>query len=72
MIVDEGRHEGDSKGSWTLIKDFSNLLVFEPNHILPIHLSEVVVNQHTIPVRGEGGNKCVTCHVSSQLELTPI
>lgn len=49
MIVDEGRHECDGESVGTLSEDLCNLLVFEPNDILPIHFSQVMVNQNTIP-----------------------
>ena len=49
MLIDKVGHDSDGHCAWTLSKDFSHLLVLEANHILTVDLSEVMVNQHSIP-----------------------
>lgn len=51
VIIDECWHEGDGESTGTFSKDLSNSLVLQPNHILPIHLSQVMINQNTIPTQ---------------------
>ena len=63
MVVDEFRHDGDGDSTWTLVKDFSNVLVLDTNHVLTVDLTEIVVDEKTITrERGregvsEGGGK---------------
>lgn len=49
MIIHKARHDGDGDSVRTLGKHLPHLLVLESNNILPVHFSQVVVNEHPIP-----------------------
>ena len=51
VVIDECWHECDGEGARTLSEDLCNGLVFQPNHVLAIDFSQVVVNQNTIPTQ---------------------
>ena len=53
MVVDKLGHHGDGDSAWTLREDFCNLLILQTNHILAVHLSQIVVDQYTIPISME-------------------
>ena len=68
MIVYVWRDYGNSDHIATLLNDVPNLLVLDTNHVLPIHLQQVVLHQKAVPggrgVHGYGA-------YSSILELEP-
>ena len=48
VVVDEARHDRDGDGAWTVSKHLRHLLVLKTNHVLAIHLRDVMVYQNTI------------------------
>ena len=51
MVVDELGHDGDGHGSWTLVKYLGNVLILQTNHVLSVHLAQVVVDKEAVPER---------------------
>ena len=56
VVEDETGHDGDGHGAWTVSKHLRHLLVLQTNHVLAIHLCDVMVGQNTIPT---GGRKTI-------------
>ena len=48
VVVDEAGHDRDGDGAWTVSKHLRHLLVLKTNHVLAIHLRDVMVYQNTI------------------------
>ena len=57
MVIDELWHDSDGDCTRTLLKDLSNLLVFDSNHVLTVHFTEMMVNEQTITGGREGGKE---------------
>ena len=49
VLVDGAGDDGNSDDVSTLVDDLTNLLVFDPHHILTIDLQQVVIYQESIP-----------------------
>ena len=49
VLVDGAGDDGNSDDVSTLVDDLTNLLVFDPHHILTIDLKQVVIYQESIP-----------------------
>ena len=48
MVVDEAGHDRDGDSARTVGKHLRHLLVLKTNHVLAIHLRDVMVYQNTI------------------------
>ena len=69
MLVYEGRHDGDGGGAWALEEDLSDFLVLETDHILSIHLRQVVVDENAIAE--EGGRLMIIAVLTSPQSRKP-
>ena len=54
MVVDKLGHDGNGDCPWAFREDLGYFFVLDPNDILSIDLTQVVVDQQTIAV-GRGG-----------------
>ena len=57
VIVDELGHDGDGHGAWALAEDLSSVLILQPDHVLTVDLTQVVVDEQSIAGGREGGGK---------------
>ena len=53
VVVDEAGHDSDGDGTWTISKHLCHILVLQTNHVLAVHLRDVMVYQNTIAVGKE-------------------
>ena len=57
VIVDELGHDGDGHGAWALAENLSSVLILQPDHVLTVDLTQVVVDEQSIAGGREGGRE---------------